>query len=211
MASDRNLIPFQKGDAITIGITLLFKTTFQKLPVFLMSTFTKLALFGLLLVLVASCAPSRELAEEAEAPVAEEEEMAVSTLLTPGELSELRLNASARFNTGQNPIPEVYRLTDEDVRDVDTNAGFRIQLLSTESVALADSMSLEYYDWAGEFDAIPFDVLPEAYVTYRQPFYRVRIGDFQRRSDANTYLAILREQFPGAWVVMDTIDPELAP
>lgn len=176
-----------------------------------MSTSAKLATFSLLLLLLSSCASTGELAEDAETVAAEEEEVAVSALLSMEELSELRLHASARFTSGQNPVPEVFRLNDEDTRDIDTNAGFRIQLLSTERVSVADSMSLAYYDWASEFDNVPFDVLPEAYVTYRQPFYRVRIGDFRRRSDANMYLAIVREQFPGAWVVMDTIDPELAP
>ncbi len=162
--------------------------------------------------LFAGCAPTREAAEEpGPAEEIEVEEAAVSALLSASDLDELRLSPSDRFLALEHIIPESFRLTEDDLREIDTNAGYRIQLLSTQDINRADDVRLEYYDWASEFEQIPFDRTPEAYVDFRPPYYRVRIGDFQRRNDANTYLAILRVHFPGAWVVMDTIDPDLAP
>lgn len=175
-------------------------------------TLQKLIALLVLLLLAAGCASVAELSEEEEAPeVIPEAPAAFSTLLSTGELSELRLSPTDRFRTFQLTVPDAFQVTEEELQRSQSNRGFRIQLMSTENVALADSMMLQYYDWAGEFEDHPFRIIPEAYVTFRQPFYRVRIGDFRRRSDANTYLAILRAHFPGAWVVIDTIDLTLAP
>jgi len=170
-----------------------------------------LAAILVLLAVLSACATLRDTADEAEAPEVEEIELAYSSLLSAEELSELRLSPADRFATMRNQIPDMFQLPEADTREVESNIGFRIQLLTTQDIAEADSMSLEYYDWAGEFEEMPFDRTPEAYVSFRQPSYRLRIGDFTRRADANLYLSIVRVHFPGAWVVMDTIDPELAP
>ncbi|WP_164682693.1 SPOR domain-containing protein [Cyclonatronum proteinivorum] len=172
-----------------------------------------LPLLLLLLFIAAGCASVAEVAEPEEAPAEEivEAPAAFSTTLSTRELAELRLQPTDRFRTFELTVPEAFQISEEELQQTQSNRGFRIQLLTTENVAYADSLMLEYYDWAAELDELPFDVMPEAYVTFRQPFYRVRVGDFRRRSDANLYLAILRTRFPGAWVVIDTIDPSLAP
>lgn len=166
----------------------------------------------MLLLFFAGCATVTEVADEEEAPEEiPEAAAAFSTVLTGSDLAELRLNPTDRFRTFELNVPDAFQVTDEELQRAQSNRGFRIQLLSTENVALADSLLLQYYDWAGEYDGHIFEVVPEAYITFRQPFYRVRVGDFRRRSDANAYLAILRTHFPGAWVVIDTIDLTLAP
>jgi hypothetical protein len=174
-------------------------------------TFVKHSTLFLLLLLVTSCAAVRDAAEDPADAAEPEGEAELSALLSAQELNELRLSPMDRLIAAENTIPEVYRLSDDDRRDVETNSGYRIQLMTTERISIADSMSLAYYDWAESYDEMPFATIPEAYVTFRQPFYRVRVGDFRRRSEANAFLAIVREHFPGAWVVMDTIDPELVP
>ncbi len=169
------------------------------------------AIFILLLALSA-CSPTREVADEPLPPEEAEAEVGSrSALLTADDLDDLRPDPSDRFLAIEHTIPEAFRLSERNLHEIDNNAGYRIQLLSTQNIDEADSKSLDYYDWASEYQQMPFDRTPEAYIDFRPPYYRVRIGDFRRRSEANSYLAILREYFPGAWVVMDTIDPDLVP
>ncbi|MCC5933084.1 MAG: SPOR domain-containing protein [Balneolales bacterium] len=166
----------------------------------------------LLLLILAGCGTVAEVPAEEEIPEEiPEAPAAFSTMLTLSDLAELRLSPKDRFRTFELSVPEAFQLTEEELQRAQSNRGFRIQLFTTENVAEADSMSLLYYDWAAEYEDLPFAIVPEAYVTFRQPFYRVRVGDFRRRSDANAYLAILRAHFPGAWVVIDTIDLSLSP
>ncbi|MGV3561176.1 SPOR domain-containing protein [Larkinella arboricola] len=44
------------------------------------------------------------------------------------------------------------------------------------------------------------------YTTYRAPTYRLKVGDFMRRMDAERYLAQLRQQFPSATLLSDRIE-----
>ncbi|WP_460635173.1 SPOR domain-containing protein [Larkinella harenae] len=44
------------------------------------------------------------------------------------------------------------------------------------------------------------------YTTYRQPTYRLKVGDFMRRIDAERYLAQLRQQFSSATLLPDRIE-----
>jgi SPOR domain len=44
------------------------------------------------------------------------------------------------------------------------------------------------------------------YMTFNQPTYRLKIGDFMSRSDADRYLTSFRQQYPGSTIVADKID-----
>jgi len=43
---------------------------------------------------------------------------------------------------------------------------------------------------------------------FRQPYYRVRVGNFKIRENAIEFSRILKNRYPDAWVVHDRIDPE---
>ncbi|MFW6348331.1 MAG: SPOR domain-containing protein, partial [Cyclonatronaceae bacterium] len=154
-----------------------------------------------------------EITEQPEQEPEVSEERPMSSMLSSGDYNELRISPGARNMDGEAEIPAVFVEDEEDESGRESDSGFRIQLMSTTDIAVADSMSLEYYDWIETLDAesISFSPVPDAYITFRQPYYRVRIGDFRQRSQANTYLRLLRERFQGAWVVLDTIDPEMVP
>ncbi|MCH8566830.1 MAG: SPOR domain-containing protein [Balneolales bacterium] len=163
------------------------------------------------LLVMQACAGPAELVE-AEADAAEETvTLKTSSLLGTEDLNSLRPDPNAHFISLNNQIPDAFMLSEDDIREINSNQGFRIQLLNTDNVAKADSVSNAYYDWAYEYPNMPFELVPESYITFRQPNYRVRVGDFRTRSSANEFLQIVRNYFPGAWVVIDTIDPELTP
>lgn len=87
----------------------------------------------------------------------------------------------------------------------DPYQGFRIQILSTRDVSLADTTRAEFEDWAlDHFEAY----VPHSYIHYRQPFYRVRIGDFHDRERAIEMSRLVQIRYPEAWIVYDRVVPE---
>lgn len=167
----------------------------------------------IILLALSACGPSRELAEDpAEEEIVEEivEEEEVFELLSAEDLAQLRNTLADPYLQTQNEVSPVFELTDEDLEADNSRNGFRIQILSTEDMNEADAISLRYYDWADNRD-LPFIRAPEAYVLFRQPYYRVRVGDFRNRADVIEFLELLRPRFPGSWIVLDTIDPDRVP
>lgn len=75
--------------------------------------------------------------------------------------------------------------------------GFRIQIFATPSIDEANAMRMTAVQKVTE-DSI--------YVVFDPPVYKVRLGDFRTRMEANKRLASLIETgFPDAWVVSDRI------
>lgn len=88
--------------------------------------------------------------------------------------------------------------------------GFRIQVLSTREKIDADTQWEDAITWwqnlsderrpAGYFeDGLPVEVV------YRQPYYRVRLGNFRTREEAETILPFLQRRFTSAFIIPDTI------
>lgn len=88
--------------------------------------------------------------------------------------------------------------------------GFRIQILSTRDKSEADAQWEDTITWwqnlsderrpAGYFaDGLPVEVV------FRQPYYRVRLGNFRTREAAEAILPFLERRFTGAFIIPDTI------
>ena len=45
-----------------------------------------------------------------------------------------------------------------------------------------------------------------AYLTFREPYYRVRVGDFRRKIEALGFLQKIKRDYPNAWVIKDLIN-----
>lgn len=142
----------------------------------------------------------REITGETEETIDEE---------MPGKLDELRSSLADTYMTQQHDMPEAF--LKKDTTDNSYNNpfdGYRVQVLSTRNVVAADSLSTDFRLWA---DSTFSSYVPKAYVFFRQPYYKVHIGDFQDRQRANTLSRILKQKYPDAWVVHDRIDPEAVP
>ena len=82
-----------------------------------------------------------------------------------------------------------------------TMNGFRVQIfmeIGNEAVDHANVMK-------EEFEALHPE-LP-IYLSYEQPYYRLRVGDFRNRVEAEKYLRILKPQYSLAFVTADIINP----
>ncbi|PKD44553.1 SPOR domain-containing protein [Rhodohalobacter barkolensis] len=120
-----------------------------------------------------------------------------------------RTRLTDRFATIQHDMPELFtREGTFEKREVDQFAGYRVQILSTRDVVHADTTRDNFVAWA---DTTMQGYKPNAYVHFRQPFYRVRAGDFQNREKAIEFSRLIKQEYPEAWIVHDRIVPENAP
>lgn len=123
---------------------------------------------------------------------------------TRNSLSELSEVRSAEY-------PDIFLLPPsvESVEEVsDPRAGFRVQLGSTRQIALADSLQEEFTAWS---DSVFPGYRPSAYLLFKQPYYKVHIGDFRDRETATLLARALKRKYPEAWVVYDRIEPARVP
>ncbi|MGJ1285943.1 SPOR domain-containing protein [Sphingobacterium spiritivorum] len=74
--------------------------------------------------------------------------------------------------------------------------GFRVQIFSGAS-------RNEAYAEQGRFKNLYKEY--EAYVNYDEPNYRVKVGDFTSRSEANNLMRILRSQFDNVFVFTEDV------
>jgi len=73
--------------------------------------------------------------------------------------------------------------------------GFRIQIISTkdlENAARAKSIAIEQFE----------DLEIKFYLEFDSPYYKVRLGDFKSRGEAESIREIIRSRgYPKAWIV----------
>jgi hypothetical protein len=119
-----------------------------------------------------------------------------------------RSRLSDQFTLIEHDLPEHF--TREAVQDdyFDPFQGFRVQILSTRDVAHADTTRDHFMAWA---DTTLHGYQPDSYVHFRQPYYRVRVGDFHDREQAIEFSRLIKAHYPDAWVVHDRVHPAAVP
>ena len=78
--------------------------------------------------------------------------------------------------------------------------GYRIQLFMQSGNTALEKAEKVTEKFEGKYDNIP------AYITFGEPYYRVRIGDFRTRLEAIKFLNKIQRNYPQAWVVKDKIN-----
>jgi len=162
-----------------------------------------------------SCSSTKELSDESPGPdeplLDVNENVAEEFVLSELDdfervLYDNRSYMTAHFSQIEQEIPgQFLKEAVQEEREVDEYAGFRVQVLSTREVAVADSTIDEFRAWSSE--ELP-DYQIETYVVFRQPYYRVRAGNFKNRDNAIEFSRMLKNRYPDAWVVHDRIDPD---
>ena len=90
------------------------------------------------------------------------------------------------------PAPEE---EEEDTGGARTVQGFRIQILTTDDKQAANERAAEAEkQWGGPVQ-----------VAWKAPYYRVRVGAFASRSSAQSTLETVKQQYPDALLVPDTV------
>lgn len=93
--------------------------------------------------------------------------------------------------------------TEPQPRQVD---GFRVQIFTSSSRDAAERVRSEAVGWWERAQSSPnAPRTMEVIVGYQQPYYRVRMGAFASRADADAALALVRQQYPEAFLVPDLV------
>ncbi|MEL7834757.1 SPOR domain-containing protein [Fodinibius sp. Rm-B-1B1-1] len=158
--------------------------------------------------LLISCKSTEETTQEQDKPIVTEEETSDSEAIAL--LDNTRSQLNHVYLTQKQDIPEIYLKADSSKEEINRNPydGFRIQILSTRKVEYADSVANSFRMWA---DTTITGYSADAYVSFRQPYYKVHIGDFQQRNQANQFSRLIKPKYPDAWVVHDRIEPANVP
>ena len=172
-------------------------------------------LFTAFLIILSSCSSTKEMSDgstETDEPLFPVDERVAEEFIR-SELDEFervlydnRSYMSVHFSQVEQEIPDQFlKEVVREEREVDEYAGFRVQILSTRDVSEADSTTDEFRTWTSE-ELPQYQI--ETYIVFRQPYYRVRVGNFKIRENAIDFSRLLKNRYPDAWVVHDRIDPE---
>ena len=112
----------------------------------------------------------------------------------------------AEYNTEVNQIPQIREAFSKYIEQNSGKKrnGYRIRIfISNAQNARAQSLEVEN-SFKKLFPAIP------TYRTPSNPYFKVTVGNYRTRSDAARALTIIKEEYPAAFMVKETIDyPEL--
>ena len=119
-------------------------------------------------------------------------------------------NRSSLENKKQGDQLEIPKAFAKEDTSADNNLnqnpyqGYRVQLVSTRDAKKADKISNEFQEWSNTM--VP-EYPAQAYVSFKQPYYKVHVGDFQNRTRAIRFTRIIKKKYPGAWIVPNRINP----
>ena len=82
-----------------------------------------------------------------------------------------------------------------------TMPGFRVQIFMEIGNEAVDHANVVKKEFEEQHPELPI------YLSYEQPYYRLRVGDFRNRVEAEKYLRILKPQYSLAFVTADIINP----
>ena len=106
----------------------------------------------------------------------------------------LHLNQDSRVERLMRKQRDVYAANN-------TMSGFRVQIFMEIGNEAVDHANVVKADFEEQFPSLPI------YLSYEQPYYRLRVGDFRNRVEAEKYLRILKPQYGVAFVTADIINP----
>jgi hypothetical protein len=106
-----------------------------------------------------------------------------------------------RANMGINPVESkpVAVQTKPTVRSAATRTtvrGFRVQIFAGSDRNSAFSEQARFRNMYKDIDT---------YINYDEPNYRVKVGDFRSRSEANNFMNLLRQQFKNVFVFSENV------
>ena len=82
-----------------------------------------------------------------------------------------------------------------------TMSGFRVQIFMEIGNEAVDHAAVTKKRFEELFPEVPI------YLSYEQPYYRLRVGDFRNRVEAERYLRLIKPEFSLAFVTADIINP----
>ena len=106
----------------------------------------------------------------------------------------LHVNQDSRVDRLMKRQRDVYAVSN-------TMNGFRVQIFMEIGNEAVDHAEMVKKEFTHSFPELPI------YLSYEQPYYRLRVGDFRNRIEAEKYLRLIKPQFSLAFVTADVINP----
>ncbi|HNY03361.1 MAG TPA: SPOR domain-containing protein [Bacteroidales bacterium] len=85
-------------------------------------------------------------------------------------------------------------------QSVKTIPGFRVQIFSESGVNSKNKAQAALEEFRGRFPEVG------AYLSFKSPNYKVRVGDFRTRLEAQRFLIDLTAEYPNAFIITDPIN-----
>jgi hypothetical protein len=161
-----------------------------------------LLIAGSVLMLIASCTSTQTAIAPSEDDT-DTEELVSSEFSFGFDIQDYRIIPNDAFFSIENEVPSIFQPDSTLISAASRNAGFRIQLISSQDMREVEDLRRVFNQWM--FDEI-HQYETETYILFRQPFFRLRVGNFRSRSEAIKFNNVVKRKFPGSWVVHDQID-----
>ena len=111
----------------------------------------------------------------------------------------VRVTKDPRIDLLVNKQIEINELTTRSARR--SAPGFRILVMSSNNRNKVTDAKIKMYQ---KFQQL------KTYMTYQSPFFRLKVGDFKERTEAEEYLGAIQKLFEsGVYIVPDVIEVKL--
>ena len=118
------------------------------------------------------------------------------TALAQADSGSITVNKDPRIDLLIKKQIEINEITTRNSRR--SAQGFRIQVISTNNRTKAMDAKTKIYQRFPEL---------KAYLMYQSPFFKLRVGNFTEREEAESYLQDIIQLFPtGVYVVRDVVE-----
>lgn len=104
-------------------------------------------------------------------------------------LNEINPTTARLISLGTKPIDKVHATRVK-------RRGFRVQIYSGSNRSEAYAIQARFKNQYTDIDT---------YITYSSPNYRVKVGDFRSRSQANEFMKTIRSQYKNVFVFQEDI------
>lgn len=123
-------------------------------------------------------------------PVSAEKSI-VEHIIESGNITINQPEGLARLLVFQRPVEVAENEYDEDLRAANTRTGYRVQIFDDNNPHSARSQA----EAAHTRISIEFPHL-KSYMIFNSPYWRVKVGDFPTRAEAESVMAEIRQTLP---------------
>jgi len=145
---------------------------------------------------------------DADTPTAEERARAAVTKYETFDVSDYPVRGPDRTVDVTHRVPGRLMQGEADKETKQTLEGYRIQVYSAQEQKTSQEFREEVRRWWEKVkDEAPdvFQDQPPIVIEYSQPYYRVRIGAFADRGEAEEALEFVTKKYDGAFVAQSTV------
>jgi len=125
---------------------------------------------------------------------------AISVMAQTDSTSSIVIHKDPRLDGLIRKQAQINEVTTRDARR--NIAGYRLQVINTSDRNAAISAKTKVYQLYPEL---------KAYLLYQAPYFRLRVGNFRDKDEAEEYRKLLSKEFPNSvFLVRDTIEVKLS-